>query len=487
MSRMHSDVAPDPVVRTTKGEVRGIRTGDIRRFAGIPFALPPFGDRRFALPEDVPAWDGVRDATAFGPTAPQDPYYGAIGDLLGSIEIPGDDILTVNIWSPAIVPDGGLPVMVWYHGGALERGATALPAYDGAAFARDGIVFVSVGHRVGAEGFSVLEGAPRNLGLADAAAGLRWVQREIAAFGGDPSRITIVGESAGGAIVAALLCRPDTAAIPRAAIIQSGPLDAVPADRAGRVTRAVAKHLGIRADIDAFRAVTPRRLIDARRRLAEGSSPLSGTPGFALAVDPDSLPVSPVDGLREVGIPIVIGTNTDEYRLWFTPEQLAGISAVKLTLARLALRIPGRTMRAYRDALAGATPGELLGQLATDRLLRGPAVRAARGRRAPTYLYEFAWPSPVRDLRAAHAIEIGFVFDRVDSDDWRRLVGDAAPAALAARMHGDWVRFIRELDPGWPAFRGDAPGAPTEPVLRYDADTAVVPLPRAGAVTSLIS
>ena len=122
MSRMHNDVASDPVVRTAKGEVRGTRTGDIRRFAGIPFALPPFGERRFALPEDVPAWDGVRDATAFGPTAPQDPYYGALGELLGSIDIPGDDMLTVNVWSPATVPDGGLPVMVWYHGGALEVG-----------------------------------------------------------------------------------------------------------------------------------------------------------------------------------------------------------------------------------------------------------------------------------------------------------------------------------------------------------------------------
>lgn len=127
MSRTHNDVASDPVVRTAKGEVRGTRTGDIRRFAGIPFALPPFGDRRFALPEDVPAWDGVRDATAFGPTAPQDPYYGAIGELLGSIEIPGDDILTVNVWSPATVPDGGLPVMVWYPA-ARSRWADRRPS-----------------------------------------------------------------------------------------------------------------------------------------------------------------------------------------------------------------------------------------------------------------------------------------------------------------------------------------------------------------------
>ncbi len=348
-------------------------------------------------------------------------------------------------------------------------------------------MFVSVGHRVGAEGFSVLEGAPRNLGLADAAAGLRWVQREIAAFGGDPARITIVGESAGGALVAALLCRPDTAAIPRAAIIQSGPLDALPVDRAGRVTRAVAKELGIRADVASFRTVTPRRLIDARRRLSEGSSPLSGTPGYALTIDPDSLPVSPVDGLREVEIPIIVGTNTDEYRLWFTPEQLAEISAAKLMLARLALRIPRRTMRAYRDALPGASAGELLGRLATDRLLRGPAVRAARGRRAPTYVYEFRLAEPrarpARRTRDRDRVRLRPRRQRRLAQTRGRRRAARARGADARRL----VRFIRELDPGWPAFRGDAPGAAAEHVLRYDTETAVVPLPRAGAVTALTS
>jgi para-nitrobenzyl esterase len=144
----------------------------------------------------------------------------------------------VNVWTPSGEPPAaGRPVLVWFHGGALERGTPALPGYDGTTFARDGIVFVSVGHRVGAEGFSVLDGAPRNLGLSDAAAGLRWVQREIAEFGGDPDRITIFGESAGGALVAALLCRPDTAEIPSAAIIQSGPLAASSPEQAGRVTR----------------------------------------------------------------------------------------------------------------------------------------------------------------------------------------------------------------------------------------------------------
>lgn len=477
---MHNDVAPTLTVTTAKGDVVGSAADGIRRFAGIPYALPPFGERRFALPAEVPAWEGVRDATSFGPTAPQDPYFGALGKLLGSIEIPGDDILTVNVWAPETVPAEGLPVFVWFHGGALERGSAALPAYDGTTFARDGLVFVSVNYRLGAEGFSVLEGAPRNLGLSDAAAGLRWVQREIAAFGGDPERITIVGESAGGAIVAALLCRPDTAAIPRAAIIESGPLDAVTPERAGRVTRALAKELGIRADQAAFAAVTPRQILDARRRLAEGSSPLSGTAGYSIAVDPESLPVSPAEALAKVTIPIIIGTNTDEYRLWFTPEQLAAISSFKLQLARLAFRVRAATIRAYRTAFPGAIPGEILGQVVTDRLLRAPAVRVARARAAATHVYEFAWPSPVRDLRAAHALEIGFVFDRVCEPESVLLVADAAPQSLADRMHGDWVRFVRDLDAGWPAF------ADTEQVQIYNTESRLAPLPRAEAVTALI-
>ncbi|MBN9177123.1 MAG: carboxylesterase/lipase family protein [Microbacterium sp.] len=478
---MRADADFRPAVMTSKGAVRGTRRGGVDRYLGIPYALPPFGERRFALPQPVPAWTDVRDAAEHGPTAPQDPYFGALGALLGSVAIPGEDILTVNVWAPADAASSGaaLPVFVWYHGGALERGTPALPAYDGTTFARDGIVFVSIGYRVGAEGFSVLEGAPRNLGLCDAAAGLVWVQTEIARFGGDPARITIVGESAGGALVAALLSRPDTATIPVAAIIQSGPLEAVAPVRAERVTRALAKALGIAATREGFAAVSPRVLLDARRRLAEGSTPLSGTPGYALALDPDTLPASPEVALRSVEIPLVIGTNTDEYRLWFTPEQLAGISSLKLTLARLATGVPRSAVRAYRSAFPGASPGEILGQIVTDRLLRAPAARVAAARTAPTHVYELAWPSPVRDLRAAHAIDIGFVFDRVEAPDSQTIVGPDAPRELAARMHADWIRVVQSGDPGWPRY-----GTGRE-VQLYDVPSRVTPLRRAEALDSL--
>jgi para-nitrobenzyl esterase len=478
MAPVSDTQAPKTTITLSTGEVAGAVEHGIRRFLGIPYAQPPFGARRFALPVPVEPWDEPRDATAFGPTAPQDPYSGAIGELLSSVEIPGEDILTVNVWAPAEAPAEGLPVMVWFHGGALERGTAALSIYDGTSFARDGVVFVSVNYRVGSEGFSVLEDAPRNLGLSDAALGLAWVAREIAAFGGDPARITIVGESAGGAIVAALLMRPDSAPLVAGAVIESGPLEAESPERAARVTRALAKAMGVPPTAEAFRALTPRQLLNARKAQSGRGTPLGGV-GFTLALDRDSLPVSPHVGLADVAIPLVIGSNTDEYRLWFPPAALARIGRLQLLAGRVALRIPGRTIAEYRRAFPGASTGEVFGQVATDRLLRGPAVRTAQQRSSPTFVYEFAWPSPVRDLRAAHALEIGFVFDNGADPDSLRLAGADAPQSLADRMHGDWVAFIRSGDPGWPAYDE------RRLVQIFDTESRVEPLRRAAALDAL--
>ncbi len=443
-------MSEETIVEVSTGRARGTIASGIRRFLGIPYAAAPFGENRFRAPAPAEHWEGVRDATAFGATAPQLPYPGAIGELLGSVEIPGSEILTVNVWTPADATNA--PVVLWIHGGALERGTAALDTYDGTAFARAGIVFASINYRLGSEGFSVLNGAPRNLGLRDVAAGLEWVHREISAFGGDPDRITAMGESAGGSLVAGLLARESSRALIAGAIIQSGPVEAQRPEKAGRVTAQLAKALGVAADREAFAALSPAQLLEARRVHAAGSSPLGGAPGFQLAIDPDSLPLSPHEVLSTVETPLLIGTNTDEYRLWFTPEALAGISGLKLLAARVALRIPGKAIRAYRDAWPNASTGEIFGQVATDFLLRGPATRLAAVKPSPTYVYEFAWQSPVRDLRAAHALELGFTFDRLSSPETGRMAGPDAPQKLATAMNADWIRFISTGDPGWPAF-----------------------------------
>lgn len=468
-------VAPQATVST--GIVRGEALGGVDRYLGIPYAAAPFGANRFRAPRTPSSWEGIRDATSFGPTSPQHPYPGAIGDLLGSVEIAGDDILTVNVWAPEGAENA--PVVLWIHGGALERGTAALPLYDGAGFARAGIVFASINYRLGSEGFSVLRDAPRNLGLQDAAAGLAWVHREIAAFGGDPAQITVMGESAGGAIVAGLLANSSSRALIARAIIESGPLEAQSPKKAGRVTAQLAKLLDVTADRAGFAELSPARLLHARRRQAAGSSPLGGAPGFQFAVDAGSLPRSPHEIIADVDMPLLIGSNTDEYRLWFPPAALDEISTMKLLLARLALRIPRRAVAAYRTAFPGASTGEIFGQLATDLMLRAPLTRVARARTAPTYAYEFAWQSPVRDLRAAHALELGFVFDRLGDPEAQRLTGGDAPQALADEMHSAWISFIKTGDPGWPEFGAD------RLTRLFDTETSTVAQRRTGAMDLL--
>lgn len=462
---------------TTLGEVRGRTRDGIHRFLGIPYARAPFGELRFAAPEPPAAWSEPLAAAEFGPTAPQSPYRGDLGELIKVPTIEGTEILTVNVWAPAGATQA--PVVLWLHGGALERGAAAQPGYDGSTFARDGIVFISANYRLGAEGFSVLDGSPLNLGLRDAQLALDWAHREAAAFGGDPARITVMGESAGGALVAALLSQPAARAKVAGAIIQSGPLEAVAPEKARRASDAIAKRLGVPATRAGFAAVDPAELLRARAEIAAGGSPLGGTPGYALAVDPESLPASPDAALTGVEIPILIGTNTDEYRLWLTPEAVAGIGSAKAWLARLAMRVPGAAARAVRAAYPAASPGERLGQIVTDRLLRAPATRLAQARTAPTFVYEFAWESPVRDLRAAHALDIAFAFDLLEDDDARRLNGDGAPAALGAEMHAAWVAFIRDGNPGWPAFRD---GRSTRV---FNTESVTVPQRRAAVVDAL--
>lgn len=244
------------VVTTSRGEVGAVAGGGVDHYWAIPYAAAPVGERRFALPAPAPAWDGVRQATGPGPTAPQNPYTGATARILPTVIIPGDEFLNVNVAAPAERGPGLLPVMVWFHGGSLQHGSNALVGYRGGSFARDGVVYVAANYRLGAEGFSVLEGAPLNLGLADQVAALRWVQAEIAAFGGDPAQVTVFGQSAGGNTVAALLAHPDAASLFSRAIIQSGPLVAEPAEKAGRITRKIAKDLKIPATRGAGCATT---------------------------------------------------------------------------------------------------------------------------------------------------------------------------------------------------------------------------------------
>ncbi|MFD5067509.1 carboxylesterase/lipase family protein [Streptomyces sp. NPDC058369] len=456
---------PAPRAETVHGTVRGTHEGGVAVFRGIPYAAAPVGDRRFGPPAPPEPWTGVRAATAFGPTAPKRPYAPPLDRLLADPSVPGEDCLNLNVWTPA--PAGtGLPVLVWIHGGSLLHGSSALPLYDGTAFARDGVVLVSLNYRLGMEGFGILPDAPANRGLLDQLAALTWVRDNIAAFGGDPDRVTVCGESAGAIGVGALLAAPRARGLFRRAVLQSGVPAALPVAEGRRTTALVAKRLGVAATARELAGVDPAALLAAQSEVTAGGSPLTGGHSFQLVVDGDLLPRDPLEALLDgaaSGVGLLMGSNTEEYRLWFVPSGLTErLSRAKLRLALLKLRVPRATARTYRANRPGATPGELLGALATDVLLRVPLNRLADAR-APgtTHLYEFGWPSPVEGLGACHGLEIGFVFDTLRGPDAVALAGYDAPQGLADSMHAAWVRFATFGDPGWPGW--DA----SRPVMRF--------------------
>jgi para-nitrobenzyl esterase len=448
--------------RISSGELRGTSANGIDRYLGVPYAAAPVGDLRFALAIPHPGWGGTRDATEMGATAPQSLYSGAFETLLPLVRIDGDEFLNVNVWAPSVAKN--LPVMVWVHGGANVHGSNSLDGYDGSAFARDEVVFVSINYRLGAEGFSVLDGVPLNLGLTDVAAALRWVKAEITAFGGDPELVTAFGESAGSILLANLVAQKDARELFSRAILESGVPTAVPVKAAGKITRLVAKQLGIPATRAAFAAKTPAEIIEAEKIVTAGGTPITGGASYATAIDGDVVSRDPLKAVLDGGgtdVELLIGSTAEEYRLWFLPLGLMDkISAPLFLAVRLRFGINGRILRAYKNSLTDTSRGALFGTLATDLLARLPINRIADSRLArgvKTYVYEFGWQSKQYDLGAAHAMEIGFAFDTLGSPDWREVMGDNPPQALADEMHAAWVRFAKTGDPGWEPWNARRP------------------------------
>ncbi|CAL9593405.1 carboxylesterase/lipase family protein [Streptomyces sp. enrichment culture] len=466
----------DPVVATPHGAVRGRYEAGVAVFRGIPYAAPPFGARRFRPPEPPEAWDGVRDAGAFGPTAPKPPYSDAFAQYLSDPVIPGDDCLNLNVWTPEPGRGARLPVLVWFHGGALTRGSSAVPVYDGAAFARDGVVVVSVNYRLGVEGYGLFPDVPANAGLRDQLAALRWVHDAVAEFGGDPGRVTLAGQSAGAISVGALIAAPQAQGLFRRAVLQSGPPEAVERDKVRRMVRRMAARLKVPATAEAFASVDREVLLRTQGEVGRLSSPVLGGPAFGIVVDGDVVPRDPLEALVEGGAvaggavagsavagsavaggaELLVGWTRDEYRLWLVPggllERVDRLGAVALAGARARCRCGPEVTRGYRSLLPAAGTAEIVGQMVTDHLLRVPLCRLAEARRGATYVYEFAWPSRLPGLGACHALELGFVFDTGETEESAKLAGEGAPGELAEAMHGAWVRFVAEGDPGWEAW-----------------------------------
>ncbi|GAB2518818.1 carboxylesterase/lipase family protein [Nocardia heshunensis] len=459
------------IVTVSGGEVRGSSAGGVTRFLGIPYAAAPVGPARFEAPRPVAAWSGVRDALEFGPTCVQSPYPPPIHALLGSDGIPGDEYLNVNVWAPENAGTG-LPVMVWIHGGAFTRGANARTIYDGTAFARDGVVLVSINYRLGISGFANIPGSASNRGLRDQIFALEWVRDNIAAFGGDPGNVTVFGESAGGMSVVALLASPRARGLFRRAIAQSANGSAVAtAEDAGKVATQLADLLGIEATTAAFGALGADELRSAQDALALelladpdpdrwGASIITnglGLMSFFPMIDGDIVPDRPVDVLAAAPdrtVPLLTGWTAEEFRFFTFPSGLAA-AITEQTLAPLLARygLDPAVADRYAANRPQAGPADVFAAVLTDHVFRDDAMRIAEASAAagnPAFVYEFAWRSGIPDLGACHVVEIPFVFDRLDAA--HALLGATPPQRLADEVHRAWVRFATHGDPGWSRF-----------------------------------
>jgi len=456
---------PTPPVSVTGGEISGTDNGEVRTFLGVPFAAPPVGDLRWRPPQAVVPWSGVKAATAFSPACRQTVTW---------ISHPqSEDCLYLNIWAPEKADN--LPVIVWIHGGGYFGGTGAQGLYDGTRLTRRGVIVVTINYRLGIFGFLATpelsaespDHASGNQGIEDQIAALQWVKTNIAAFGGDPERVTIMGESAGANSVAVLVVSPLAKGLFQRAIAESGnysvPIDASENDRADRKTAEAEGAAFLRAQGAANMAELRRR--DADTLIGQAWAPRVIADGHVLREDLTTT----YRHHRQNDVPILIGWNADEGKD-LAPEILGTGDFTAANHRTLAGKLLGH---APSEALLAAYPGQTDAQAhaAINRLtsdwwgwrMQYWADLQARAGGAKPYLYYFVH-SPAEPAtpcgygcQAGHGAEIPFVFDQLDQDP--RAWSDA-DRQLADRLAAYWTNFARTGDPngtglpGWPAFDG---------------------------------
>jgi para-nitrobenzyl esterase len=459
------------IVETAQGPVAGVAGEGVLRFLGIPYAAPPFGERRMRPPQPHQAWAEVRDASRYGPTVPKGPYPPPFDELLPEPQIDGEDCLNLNVWTPDV--SARLPVFVWVHGGAFANGSGAVPQYDGTAFARDGVVSVTFNYRLGADGFLDTGDDATNLGMRDQIAALEWVRENVAAFGGDSGRVTVGGESAGAMSVATLLASPRASNLFRRAVMQSGAgHHAISRETAQRVAAELARRLGVEATREAVARAPLGDLLRAQGELAQeiqlhrdvarwGDVAANLMP-FEPVIDGDVVPALPAASIASgagAALDVLIGTNSDEELLFMEPTGALALiddAALRRAVAAFGFADPEGVIETYSQE-HGGLPGQSMAALVTDWFFRIPAIRlveARAGGPGRSYMYEFTWKSRARHgaLGACHALELPFVFDTLAAQhsDW--MTGPEAPQDLATEMHAAWVRFITAGEPGWDPY-----------------------------------
>ena len=475
------------MVVTDKGEIRGSEEDGLLVFRGVPYAAAPTGELRWQPPHPHPPWDEALEATGFGNQAPQNasPIDGLFG---GSAEpaAQGEDCLFLNVWTPG-TNNAERPVMFWIHGGAFTIGAGSQPLYDGQYLARDGdVVVVTINYRMGALGFLNLKeatggkiGATGNEGLLDQVAALEWVRDNIAAFGGDPTNVTIFGESAGGMSVGCLLAMPSAQGLFHKAIPQSGACHtALSKSEALRVAETVMELLET-DDPDALMELSEAALTEVQTKLSAIASE-RGLPGmsFQPVIDGDVLPTIPIERIRAgsaAGIAIMAGCTTEEWKLFSALDPLAtNMSEDALTEASSDIfgDSAADVIGSYRSWLAdsgkGTGPGDVSAEIMTDRVFWVPAMallEAQRAHDARTYSYLFDWKSPLMGgaMGACHAVELGFVWGTYDKNGAGSFFGEGPAAdALSDFTRAAWIRFAHTGHPGggsgpaWPSYDAES-------------------------------
>lgn len=470
--------SPSAIVRTSAGRVRGIARDKVSAFFGIPYGASTADARRFMPPSKPGPWTGIRDAVEFGPRSPQGP-----SSLIPEVaavdrrEPASEDCLCLNVWTPGLGA-GRRPVMVWLHGGGYSQGSGAFIIYDGANLAcRHDVVVVTVNHRLNVFGYLYLAelggekyASSSNVGMLDIVAALEWVRDNIAAFGGDPSNVTIFGQSGGGGKVSTLMAMPSAKGLFHRAVVESASaIKGVPKDQATSSAEAFLAKVGLKSNqIDELQKMPVEQLVTA---MGEGGA--VGGNGLRLApvVDGHSLPRNPFDPDAPAissTVPLLIGSvETEVTFMRATPldpmDDDALRAHVKQVLRGADDAAVDRLIDVYRKGRPNIKNTDLYLILASDATFRAgvltEAERKADQGAASAYMYYFTWKSPVRDgkLRTFHTLEIPFVFDNVDLAT--AMTGSGQERyALADKISSAWVAFARTGNPShkglpkWPAF-----------------------------------
>lgn len=483
-----SDASPGPVAAAPAGRFRGSIAGGARRWLGIRYGRAPVGDLRWTAAAPAPDLADEVDARVFGAACPQPPSPLPLGDGIAQSE----DCLFLNVWVPDAETPTPRPVMVWLHGGAYIFGAASQRTYDGARLAVAGdVVVVTLNYRLGPFGFLDLDavvpgaGFDGNLALRDVLLALDWVQRNIAAFGGDPHQVTLFGESAGGGLVTTLLATPSASGLFHRAIAQSSPASSVYGrERARGVASRYVELLGIDATApdaaEALRKIDARVLSETGQRLyAEIPTDDPGTLAFAPLVDGELVPDAPVSVLSEgraLPVPLMIGTNKDEASLFaYMKSPLIPITGERIErmFADMAADNPevvlperAQVLAAYEDVRHRALGLGIAGDIG----FRLPTLWVAQGHSAvaPVHLYRFDHSTPflrlVR-LGATHGSELIYVWGTLDGgpkDLTFRLGGRRTGEEVSARMQQRWTAFAHGREPAasgapeWPAYTVDS-------------------------------